>query len=41
MRLPAPPNPIRSEANAFGCLIWGVAVVVLTVAVVLVIRALT
>ncbi|HLH67166.1 MAG TPA: hypothetical protein VKV27_15860 [Solirubrobacteraceae bacterium] len=41
MRIPAPPNPIRSEASAFGCLIWGVCVVALVIGIVLAVRALT
>lgn len=35
-----PPNPIRSEAGAFGFLMWFVAVVAILVVIVLVIRAL-
>jgi hypothetical protein len=35
-----PPNPIRSEANAFGFLIWIVVVFAVIVALVLLIRAL-
>ncbi len=34
-----PPNPLRSEANAFAFLIWFVAAVALIVLVVLVVRA--
>jgi hypothetical protein len=34
-----PPNPIRSEAGAFGFLIWFVAMVALIAAVVLIIQA--
>jgi hypothetical protein len=34
-----PPNPIRSEAAAFGFLVWFVAVVAAIVVVVLVIQA--
>ncbi|MGH2871026.1 MAG: hypothetical protein ACRDL5_01010 [Solirubrobacteraceae bacterium] len=41
MRVPLPPNPIRSEASAFGCLIWGVCIAAVIVAIVLVIRVLT
>jgi hypothetical protein len=36
-----PPNPIRSEADAFGFLIWFVGAVVVIVAVVALIEALT
>jgi type IV secretory pathway TrbD component len=36
-----PPNPIRSEAAAFGFLIWFVATAAIVVAIVLVVRALT
>jgi hypothetical protein len=40
-RLPLiPPNPLRSEAGAFGFLMWFVAVVAVIVVVVLVIKAL-
>jgi hypothetical protein len=35
-----PPNPIRSEADAFGFLIWFVVLVAVIVAVVLIARAL-
>jgi hypothetical protein len=35
-----PPNPISSEAGAFGFLVWFVAVVAVIVIVVLVIEAL-
>jgi hypothetical protein len=35
-----PPNPLRSEAGAFGFLVWFVAVVAVIVIVVLVIEAL-
>jgi len=35
-----PPNPLRSEADAFRFLLWFVAAVVVIVAVVLVVRAL-
>lgn len=35
-----PPNPIRSEAGAFGFLLWFVAVVAAIVVLVLIIRAL-
>jgi hypothetical protein len=35
-----PPNPLRSEAGAFGFLVWFVAVVAVLVAIVLVVRAL-
>jgi hypothetical protein len=35
-----PPNPIRSEAAAFGFLIWFVAAVAVIVVIVLIIRAL-
>jgi hypothetical protein len=36
-----PPNPIRSEADAFGFLLWFVGAVVVIVAVVALIEALT
>ena len=36
-----PPNPLRSEANAFGFLIWFVCVVAAIVVIVLVIEALS
>jgi hypothetical protein len=35
-----PPNPLRSEAGAFGFLVWFVAVVAVIVVVVLVVEAL-
>jgi hypothetical protein len=35
-----PPNPVRSEAAAFGFLVWFVAVVAAIAVVVLVIQAL-
>ncbi len=35
-----PPNPLRSEANAFAFLLWFVAVVAVIVAIVLIARAL-
>lgn len=35
-----PPNPLKSEAGAFGCLVWCVIVIAAIVAVVLIIRAL-
>jgi hypothetical protein len=35
-----PPNPLRSEAGAFGFLVWFVAVVAVIAVVVLVIEAL-
>jgi hypothetical protein len=35
-----PPNPIRSEADAFGFLIWFVVLVAVIVAVILIARAL-
>jgi hypothetical protein len=35
-----PPNPLRSEAGAFGFLMWFVAVVAVIVVIVLVIKAL-
>ena len=35
-----PPNPLRSEAGAFGFLVWFVAVVAVIVVIVLVIEAL-
>lgn len=34
-----PPNPLNSEADAFGCLVWCVVVIAVIVAVVLVARA--
>lgn len=36
-----PPNPIRSEADAFGFLLWFVGGVVVIVAVVALVEALT
>ena len=35
-----PPNPLKSEADAFGCLVWSVIVIAIIVAIVLIIRAL-
>jgi hypothetical protein len=35
-----PPNPLSSEAGAFGCLVWFVTVVAVIAIVVLVIEAL-
>jgi hypothetical protein len=35
-----PPNPLRSEADAFGFLLWFVGAVAVIVVIVLVIRAL-
>lgn len=35
-----PPNPLKSENDAFGCLVWCVVVIAAIVAVVLIIRAL-
>ena len=41
MKVPlTPPNPVRSEAAAFGFLVWFVAVVAVIVAVVLIVQAL-
>jgi hypothetical protein len=34
-----PPNPLRSEADAFGFLIWFVVAVAIIVAVILIARA--
>lgn len=34
-----PPNPIRSEADAFGFLIWFVVAVAVIVAIILIARA--
>ncbi len=40
MKVPlTPPNPIRSEAAAFGFLLWFVALVAVVVVVVLIIQA--
>lgn len=40
MKVPLiPPNPIRSEAGAFGFLIWFAALVALIVVVVLIVQA--
>ncbi len=40
MKVPlTPPNPIRSEAAAFGFLLWFVALVALIVVVVLIVQA--
>jgi hypothetical protein len=36
-----PPNPIRSEADAFGFLLWFVGAVAVIVVLVLVVEALT
>jgi len=36
-----PPNPLRSEADAFGFLLWFVGAVAVIVVVVLLIQALT
>jgi hypothetical protein len=35
-----PPNPLRSEADAFGFLVWFVAAVAVIVVIILLIRAL-
>jgi hypothetical protein len=35
-----PPNPLRSEADAFGFLIWFVVAVAVIVAVILIVRSL-
>jgi hypothetical protein len=35
-----PPNPVRSEAAAFGFLVWFVAVVAVIVVAVLIVQAL-
>jgi hypothetical protein len=35
-----PPNPLNSEADAFGCLLWALAAIAVVVIVVLVIKAL-
>jgi hypothetical protein len=35
-----PPNPLRSEADAFGFLVWFVCVVAAIVVIVLIIQAL-
>ncbi len=35
-----PPNPLRSEADAFGFLIWFVCVVAVIVVIVLILEAL-
>ncbi len=35
-----PPNPLRSEAGAFGFLMWFIAALAVVVAIVLIIRAL-
>jgi hypothetical protein len=39
--LKAPPNPLRSEADAFGFLLWFVGAVAVIVVIVLVIGALS
>ncbi len=40
MKVPlTPPNPIRSEAAAFGFLLWFVALVAVIVVVVLIVQA--
>jgi hypothetical protein len=36
-----PPNPLRSEADAFTCLVWFVAAVAVIAVIVLLIEALT
>jgi hypothetical protein len=36
-----PPNPLRSEANAFACLVWFVGSLAVIVLIVLLVRALT
>ncbi len=36
-----PPNPLRSEADAFGFLVWFVAAVAVIVVIVLLVQALT
>ncbi len=36
-----PPNPLRSEADAFGFLLWFVGAVAMIVVIVLLIRALS
>ncbi len=36
-----PPNPLRSEADAFGFLLWFVGAVAVIVVIVLLIRALS
>jgi len=36
-----PPNPLRSEADAFGFLLWFVAAVAVIVVIVLVIEAIS
>ncbi len=35
-----PPNPLRSEANAFACLVWFVGAVAVIVVIVLIARSL-
>ncbi len=35
-----PPNPLKSEGDAFGCLVWCVVVIAVIVAIVLIARAL-
>jgi hypothetical protein len=35
-----PPNPLKSEADAFGFLVWCVVVIAAIVALVLIIRAI-
>jgi hypothetical protein len=35
-----PPNPLQSEAGAFGFLVWFVAVVIVILAIVAIIQAL-
>jgi hypothetical protein len=37
--LKGPPNPLRSEANAFAFLVWCVGAIAVIVVIVLVIRA--
>ena len=35
-----PPNPLKSEADAFGCLLWALAGIAIVVAIVLIAEAL-
>jgi hypothetical protein len=34
-----PPNPLNSEADAFGCLLWALGLIALVVIVVVIARA--
>ena len=41
MRFPRrPPNPLNSEADAFGCLLWALAGIAIVVVIVLIAQAI-